>query len=90
MKSIGSYWPYASTLMDYIRRAMPFGNAQSLSNNELYAVTAYVLYLNDIIKDENFESNATTFKTIKLSEQQNFPTTIATSPRRRCGGRIRA
>ena len=52
MKSIGSYWPYASTVMDYIRRAMPFGNAQSLTNDELYAVTAYVFYLNDIIKDE--------------------------------------
>ena len=40
VKSIGSYWPYASTVMDYIRRAMPFGNAQSLTNDELYAVTA--------------------------------------------------
>lgn len=48
VKSIGSYWPYASTVMDYIRRAMPFGNAQSLTNDELYAITAYVLYLNDI------------------------------------------
>ena len=43
VKSIGSYWPYASTVFDYIRRSMPFGNAQSLSNDELYAVTAYVL-----------------------------------------------
>jgi mono/diheme cytochrome c family protein len=72
VKSIGSFWPYASTVMDYIRRAMPFGNAQALSNNELYAVTAYVLYLNDIVKDENFELNATTFKTIKLPNQPNF------------------
>jgi cytochrome c len=72
VKSIGSYWPYASTVMDYIRRAMPFGNAQSLSNDELYAVTAYVLYLNDIIKDEKFELNATTFKTIKLPNEKNF------------------
>jgi len=64
VKSIGSYWPYASTVMDYIRRAMPFGNAQSLSNDELYAVTAYVLYLNDIIKDEHFELNSTTFKSM--------------------------
>ena len=69
VKSVGSYWPYASTLMDYIRRVMPFGNAQSLSNDELYAITAYVLYLNDVIKDENFELNATTFKTIKLPNQ---------------------
>jgi mono/diheme cytochrome c family protein len=72
VKSIGSYWPYASTVMDYIRRAMPFGNAQSLSNDELYAVTAYVLYLNDIIKDEHFELNSTTFKSIKLPNEPNF------------------
>ena len=72
VKSIGSYWPYASTVMDYIRRAMPFGNAQSLSNDELYAVTAYVLYLNDVIKDENFELNQTTFKSVRLPNGPNF------------------
>jgi S-disulfanyl-L-cysteine oxidoreductase SoxD len=72
VKSIGSYWPYASTVIDYIRRAMPFGNAQSLSNDELYAVTAYVLYLNDVIKDESFELNADTFKTIQLPNEPNF------------------
>jgi cytochrome c len=72
VKSIRSYWPYASTVIDYIRRAMPFGNAQSLSNDELYAVTAYVLYLNDIIEDESFELNATTFKAIKLPNEKNF------------------
>jgi mono/diheme cytochrome c family protein len=72
VKSIGSYWPYASTVMDYIRRSMPFGNAQSLTNDELYAITAYVLYLNDIIKDENFELNDRNFTTIKLPNQPNF------------------
>jgi cytochrome c len=72
VKSIGSYWPYASTVIDYIRRSMPFGNAQSLSNDELYAVTAYVLYLNDIIKDESFELNESTFKTIRLPNEPNF------------------
>jgi len=72
VKSIGSYWPYPSTVIEDIRRAMPFGNAQSLSNDELYAVTAYVFYLNDIIKDENFELNATTFRTIRLPNQPNF------------------
>jgi len=72
VKSIGSYWPYASTVMDYIRRSMPFGNAQSLSNDELYAITAYVLYLNDVIKDENFELNAKSFTSIKLPNQPNF------------------
>ena len=72
MKSIGSYWPYASTVMDYIRRAMPFGNAQSLTNDELYAITAYVLYLNDIVKSEDFELNQKNFGTIKLPNQPNF------------------
>jgi cytochrome c len=72
VKSIGSYWPYASTVMDYIRRSMPFGNAQSLTNDELYAITAYVLYLNDIIKDETFELNDKNFKTIKLPNEPNF------------------
>jgi cytochrome c len=72
VKSIGSYWPYASTVMDYIRRSMPFGNAQSLTNDELYAITAYVLYLNDIVKDENFELNETNFSSIRLPNQPNF------------------
>ncbi len=72
VKSVGSYWPYASTVMDYIRRTMPFGNAQSLTNDELYAITAYVLYLNDIIKDENFELNEKNFTSIKLPNQPNF------------------
>jgi cytochrome c len=72
VKSIGSYWPYASTVIDYIRRAMPFGNSQSLTNDELYAITAYVLYLNDIIDDENFELNERTFRSIRLPNEPNF------------------
>lgn len=72
VKSIGSYWPYASTLIDYIRRAMPYGNAQSLGNDELYAVTAYVLYLNDVVTDENFELSDKNFATIKLGNEPNF------------------
>ena len=72
VKSIGSYWPYASTVMDYIRRSMPFGNAQSLTNDELYAITAYVLYLNDIIKDENFELNADELQLDQASEPAEF------------------
>ncbi len=50
-KTVGSYWSYASTLWDYIHRAMPFFNPQSLSDDEVYALTAYVLYLNDIVDD---------------------------------------
>jgi cytochrome c len=72
VKSIGSYWPYASTVIDYIRRTMPFGNAQSLTSDELYAITAYVLYLNDVIKDESFELNERNFTSVKLPNEPNF------------------
>ena len=72
IKSVGSYWPYASTLLDYIRRSMPFGAAQTLTNDELYAITAYVLFLNDIIKTEDFELTEKNFGTIKLPNEPNF------------------
>jgi len=52
VKTTGSYWPYASTMYDYIYRAMPFGEAQSLTHDETYQVVAYLLYMNDIIDDE--------------------------------------
>ena len=71
-KTIGSYWPYASTVFDYIKRAMPFGNAQSLSNDELYAVTAYVLHLNDIIPDLKFELSRETLPAIKMPNAGQF------------------
>jgi cytochrome c len=49
VKTVGSYWPYATTLFDYIRRAMPFPESQSLTGDELYAVSAYILNLNGIV-----------------------------------------
>src|SRR5262249_23836882 len=49
VKTVGSYWPYATTLFDYTRRAMPFNDAKSLTADELYAVSAYILNLNGII-----------------------------------------
>ena len=51
-KTIGSYWPYASTVWDYVHRAMPFFEPQSLNNDEVYAIVAYLLYLNDIVGDD--------------------------------------
>jgi cytochrome c len=72
VKTVGSYWPYLSTVYDYIRRAMPFGNARSLSDNDVYALTAYVLYLNDIVTDEDFELSKSNFATIRLPNQDNF------------------
>ena len=49
VRTVGSYWPYAPTLFDYIRRAMPQNAPQSLSNEEVYAVSAYVLSLNGLL-----------------------------------------
>ena len=71
-KTVGSYWPYLSTVYDYIKRAMPFGNARSLSDDEVYALTAYVLYLNDIVEDEDFELSNENFTEIRLPNEANF------------------
>ena len=51
VKTVGSYWPYATTLFDYIRRAMPLTAPQSLSDDDVYAVSGYVLYLNGLVPD---------------------------------------
>jgi len=71
-KTIGSFWPELSTVYDYIYRAMPFGNAQSLSPDEVYALTAYLLYLNDVVKDEKFELSDKNFNSIKLPNAEAF------------------
>jgi cytochrome c len=52
IKTVGSYWPYATTLFDYIRRAMPYTNPGSLSADDAYAVAAYILNLNGILPDD--------------------------------------
>src|SRR6201987_2785575 len=49
VKTVGSFWPYATTLFDYVRRAMPLNASKSLSDDEVYAVVAYILQLNGII-----------------------------------------
>jgi S-disulfanyl-L-cysteine oxidoreductase SoxD len=49
VRTVGSYWPYATTLFDYIRRAMPFQESKSLTSDEVYAVSAYILHLNGIV-----------------------------------------
>ena len=52
MKTVGSYWPYATTLFDYIHRAMPADKPQSLAPDEVYALCAYLLYLNGIVPED--------------------------------------
>lgn len=71
VKTVGSYWPYATTLFDYIRRAMPFQTPGSLSPDETYAVTAYVLYLNEIVeKDEALK--ASSLPDVRMPNRDNF------------------
>jgi len=71
VKTVGSYFPYLSSVFDYIRRAMPFGDAESLSGDELYAVTAYVLSLNDIV-DDKFVLSKDTWGNVKMPNQGGF------------------
>lgn len=70
-KTVGSYWPYLSTVYDYVRRAMPFGNVRSLSDDDVYALTAYLMYLNDMV-DESFELTDQNFLDIRLPNEDNF------------------
>ncbi|MGJ5618805.1 c-type cytochrome [Sulfitobacter sp. MF3-043] len=71
VKTIGSYWPYLSTVYDYVNRAMPFGEAQSLEADEVYAITAYLLYLNDEVDDE-FELSSENFVQTRLPNEDAF------------------
>ena len=71
VKTIGSYWPYLSTVYDYVNRAMPFGNAQSLTDDEVYALTAYILYSNDIVDDE-FTLTNDNFLDVQMPNAGNF------------------
>jgi mono/diheme cytochrome c family protein len=71
VKTVGSYWPYATTLFDYVRRAMPFTQPQSLTNDEVYALAAYILNLNGII-DEKEVMNAKSLPKVKMPNRAKF------------------
>ena len=71
LKTVGSFWPYATSVFAYTRRSMPFYNSKSLSNDELYASTAYVLYLNGII-GENDVMNAQTLPKVQMPNRDGF------------------
>ncbi len=71
VKTVGSYWPYATTLFDYIRRAMPLNAPQSLSNADVYAVSGYVLYLNGLVA-ENARIDAGTLRSLKMPNRDGF------------------
>lgn len=70
-KTIGSYWPHAATIFDYVRRTMPFTAPQSLTDDEVYSVVAYLLQLNDLLP-EDAELDAASLREIKLPNRDNF------------------
>src|SRR4030081_121414 len=73
VKTVGSFWPYATTIFDYVRRAMPYNESKSLTNDEVYAVTAYILQLNGII-GENDVINAQTLPKVRMPNRDGFIT----------------
>jgi len=73
VKTVGSFWPYATTLFDYVRRAMPLNESKSLTNDEVYAVVAYLLQLNGII-GENETINAQVLPRVQMPNRDGFMT----------------
>jgi S-disulfanyl-L-cysteine oxidoreductase SoxD len=71
IKTVGSYWPYAPTLFDYIRRAMPQNAPQSLSNEDVYAVSAYILNMNGLVPADA-TLDAKTLSAIKMPNRGMF------------------
>jgi S-disulfanyl-L-cysteine oxidoreductase SoxD len=71
LKTIGNYYAYPTTVFDYIRRAMPFNMPRSLSDDEVYALTAYILSLNKLISDDDV-MDAKTLPKVKMPNRDNY------------------
>jgi hypothetical protein len=71
LKSVGSYWPYATTLWDYINRAMPFDHPSTLTPDEVYSATAYVLFLNGVVGEQDLLSE-TTLPKVQMPNRNGF------------------
>ena len=71
VKTVGSYWPYLSTVFDYVHRSMPFGNAQILSADDTYSLVAYILYSNGIVEDD-FELSNENFTEVVMPNADGF------------------
>ena len=71
MKTIGSYWPYATTIFDFVRRAMPFNNPGSLTADEVYSLTAFLLYRNEIIEEPTV-IDAMTLPKVRMPNRDGF------------------
>jgi len=81
IRTIGSYWPYATTVFDYVRRAMPYVAPHSLTADETYAVTAYLLALNGVIAQDAV-MDATSLPKVVMPNRANFDSAYR-EPRRR-------
>jgi cytochrome c len=71
VKTVGSYWPYLSTVFDYVHRSMPFGSAQTISADETYAITAFLLYSNGMVEDD-FVLSKDNFTEITMPNADGF------------------
>ena len=71
VKTVGSFWPYATTLFDYVRRAMPLNESKSLRDEEVYAVVAYILLLNGVI-GESDTIDAQTLPAVRMPNRDGF------------------
>lgn len=71
LKTVGSYWPHLTTAFDYIRRSMPYGDAGSLTDDEVYAITAYILYSNDLV-DDDFELSNENLLDVEMPNADGF------------------
>ena len=79
-RTVGSYWPYATSLFDYIHRAMPYGREKTLTNSEVYSVTAYVLFLNGIVAHD-IRIDANSLAKIAMPNRQGFQSVYQPSDR---------
>ncbi len=73
VKTVGSYWPYATTLFDYVNRAMPWDRPQSLTADDVYAVSAYILYLNGIVPASQV-LDASSLPRVRMPNRDGFTT----------------
>jgi len=71
VKSVGSLWPYATTLFDYVRRSMPLNMPMTLTDDEVYAVTAYVLFINGIVSNDQ-TMDASSLPKVRMPNRDGF------------------
>ncbi len=81
VKTIGSYWPYATTVFNYIRRAMPYTAPMSLSNDDYYALTAYLLQINEIVGSDEIV-DAETLPNVVMPNREGFVVSYPARPER--------